>query len=60
MNTALLQQALDALTPLSNARFPCERELLTDEDVSAAGAAVIALQVAIAQPVEPTVTEETP
>ena len=50
MNKELLQQALAALIPLSNAHFPIERELLTDDEVSAANAAVIALQAAIAQP----------
>ena len=49
---AVMQQALDALIPLSNAHFHSEREMLTDEDVDAAGIAVVALQAAIAQPVQ--------
>ena len=53
MNKQLLQQALDALIPLSNAHFHSEREMLTDEDVDAAGLAVVALQAAIAQPEQP-------
>ena len=51
---SVLQQALEALIPLSNAHFPDERECLSDEDVRQAGCAVAALHQAIAQSVEPT------
>ena len=51
---ALMQQAHDALIPLSNAHFPDERECLTDEDVRQAGRAAAALREAIAQPEQQT------
>ena len=49
-NKTLMQQALDALIPLSNAHFPDERECLTDEDVRQTWLATEALRKAIAQP----------
>ena len=44
-----MRQALDALVPLMNAHSPGERELLTDEQVIAAGDAVVALEKALGE-----------
>lgn len=51
------QQAIDALIPLGNAHFSCERDLLTSEDSRAAQSAIAALKAELDAPESPRGTD---